>query len=106
MSKKSWWIRKKRKVFREKTPLGQLPILDINEGETVITQSGAIARFLANKYGLTYVDFFVADFLHSLQKLEPKIFTEHYAILIDYVNRVYGLPKIKEHIKNRKEQIP
>jgi glutathione S-transferase len=34
--------------------MGQLPVLDIDNGKVVITQSGAIARYLGNKHGSVY----------------------------------------------------
>lgn len=73
----------------------QLPIY-----ERLLEKSGS--GYLA-KSGITYVDFFIADFLHTLEKLEPKLFSE-YPKLHAFVERVYSSNKaVREYVKKRKE---
>ncbi|KAI1704303.1 WD40-like beta propeller repeat domain-containing protein [Ditylenchus destructor] len=38
--------------LKPKTPLGKLPVLEVDHGKFVLSQSSAIARYLAEKYGL------------------------------------------------------
>jgi glutathione S-transferase len=39
-------------ALKPKTPFGQLPILDIDNGKVVLSQSKAIARYLGNEFNL------------------------------------------------------
>ncbi|KAI1692485.1 glutathione S-transferase 1 [Ditylenchus destructor] len=41
---------------KAKTPFGKLPLLEVDGGKVVITQSSAIARFIAEKNGLAGKD--------------------------------------------------
>jgi glutathione S-transferase len=53
--------------------------------------------------GLTFVDFFAADWLHTIEKHEPKI-VGGYPDLLAYVSRVYNSKKeVREHVNGRKE---
>jgi len=39
-------------ALKTKTPFGQLPILDIDNGKVILSQSKAIARYLGNEFNL------------------------------------------------------
>jgi len=43
-------------ALKPKTPFGQLPILDIDNGKVVLSQSKAIARYLGNEFNLAPKD--------------------------------------------------
>jgi glutathione S-transferase len=43
-------------ALKSKTPFGQLPILDIDNGKVVLSQSKAIARYLGNEFNLVPKD--------------------------------------------------
>jgi len=42
--------------LKSKTPFGQLPILDIDNGKVILSQSKAIARYLGNEFNLVPKD--------------------------------------------------
>ena len=71
----------------------ELPIL-----ENLVKDS--TTGFLS-KDGVTWTDFFVAEFIHSFQQIDPEIQKKH-PELISYKNRVYELPEIKEYVATRK----
>jgi len=43
-------------ALKPKTPFGQLPLLDIDNGKVVLSQSKAIARYLGNEFNLVPKD--------------------------------------------------
>jgi glutathione S-transferase len=43
-------------ALKSKTPFGQLPILDVDNGKVILSQSKAMARFLGNEFNLTPKD--------------------------------------------------
>jgi len=43
-------------AFKPKTPFGQIPLLDIDNGKFVLSQSKAIARYLGNEFNLVPKD--------------------------------------------------
>jgi len=43
-------------TLKPKTPFGQVPILDIDNGKTLLSQSKAIARYLGNEFNLVPKD--------------------------------------------------
>jgi len=43
-------------ALKSKTPFGQLPVLDIDNGKVVLSQSKAIARYLGNEFNLVPKD--------------------------------------------------
>jgi glutathione S-transferase len=51
--------------------------------------------------GLTYVDFAVADYLHSRIRNDPDVMAE-YPELNAFAERVYALPQLKEYLAARK----
>ncbi|KAI1731395.1 glutathione S-transferase 1 [Ditylenchus destructor] len=51
--------------------------------------------------GLTFADFFVADFLQTIKQFEPEMVTKH-SELENYIERVYSVPTLQEYIKHRK----
>uniref|UniRef100_A0A915EFE0 glutathione transferase n=1 Tax=Ditylenchus dipsaci TaxID=166011 RepID=A0A915EFE0_9BILA len=54
--------------------------------------------------GLTFVDFFVSDFLLTVKQLEPKLLSQ-YSGLEKYIEQVHSLPQIKEYVEKRKYTI-
>jgi len=52
--------------------------------------------------GLTFVDFIIADYFFTLNKLEPDTMAG-YSTLVEFMNRVLGLPKLKNYVSTRKE---
>uniref|UniRef100_A0A914CC98 glutathione transferase n=1 Tax=Acrobeloides nanus TaxID=290746 RepID=A0A914CC98_9BILA len=53
-----------------------------------------------SKDGVTWADFFVAEFIYSFQQIDPEIKKKH-PELINYMNRFYELPGVKEHVAKR-----
>jgi glutathione S-transferase len=48
----------------------------------------------------TPADFFLADYLHTLLKLAPKLFDGH-TDLKYFVERIYALPQLRNYIAKR-----
>ncbi|KAI1709035.1 putative glutathione S-transferase 5 [Ditylenchus destructor] len=66
----------------------------------LLKESGS--GFLAPS-GLTFVDFTVADYFdYWISKLEPEFMKENYPEIVAFVERVYSLPQIQDHMKKRK----
>ncbi|KAI1709036.1 putative glutathione S-transferase 8 [Ditylenchus destructor] len=66
----------------------------------LLKESGS--GFLAPS-GLTFVDFTVADYFEFwISKLEPEFMKENYPEIVAFVERVYSLPQIQDHMKKRK----
>ncbi|KAI1711429.1 glutathione S-transferase 1 [Ditylenchus destructor] len=55
--------------------------------------------FLVNS-GVTFVDFFLADFLYTFQGLEPELMAK-FDQFDKYVKKVYDLPRVKDHVEKR-----
>lgn len=56
--------------------------------------------FFANSAKPTYVDFIVADYLFSLKGFEPDVI-QQWPTLIAHIEKIYGLPKLKNYIATR-----
>jgi glutathione S-transferase len=52
--------------------------------------------------GLTYVDLVMAEYLHTRIRNDPDVFGE-YSELSAFVERVYALPQLKEHLAGRND---
>jgi len=52
--------------------------------------------------GVTFVDFFVADAMSTIKKMEPSVLAD-YPTLANYVERVLALPQLKKYMSTRKE---
>lgn len=48
----------------------------------------------------TYIDFFVADYFHTLKAFEPTIIAK-YPSLGKHTEKILSLPKLKKYIANR-----
>jgi glutathione S-transferase len=51
--------------------------------------------------GVTYVDFAVAEYLHTRIRYDPDVCGQ-YPELSAFVERVYALPQLKQHLATRK----
>uniref|UniRef100_A0A914E7W2 glutathione transferase n=1 Tax=Acrobeloides nanus TaxID=290746 RepID=A0A914E7W2_9BILA len=58
--------------------------------------------YLVNS-GLTWVDFFVAEYLFTIQCLEPEIAKQH-PQLFEYMKKVYSLPTITDYVATREHE--
>ncbi|KAH7702420.1 Nagst-1 protein, partial [Aphelenchoides avenae] len=65
--------------------------------ETVLNNAGS--GFLVAS-GVTWVDFVLAERLHTFELLKPDIL-KPYPKIKEYLNRVYNLPQTKDYIESR-----
>lgn len=49
--------------------------------------------------GLSYVDFMFIQFLLMIKSADADVFAKH-TKLVDYIDRVRGLPQLKEYVKS------
>ena len=52
------------------------------------------------KSGVTWVDFVLAEFLYTIQNMEPTVMHD-YPELEEFIDRVYSLPNIKKYVEKR-----
>jgi hypothetical protein len=66
--------------------------------EKILAQSGS--GFMLPS-GISYVDIVIAYFLGMLKEIEKEIIGK-YPTIVEYVDRVYGQPTLKEYLSKRK----
>uniref|UniRef100_A0A914EFF2 glutathione transferase n=1 Tax=Acrobeloides nanus TaxID=290746 RepID=A0A914EFF2_9BILA len=86
-------------AYKPSTPFGKVPLLEIDD--KILSQSFAIARYLARKYGLAGKDDFESAYLDSIADAQKDFYQEvkPYYLVCGYGGK-YGGDKDKEKLYN------
>jgi glutathione S-transferase len=66
--------------------------------EKLVTQSGS--GFILPS-GISYADFYIASFIDTMYKPVEGEYLAKYPKLMEYIDRVHGVPQLKEYMSKR-----